>query len=253
MSIKKWVGSVALGLGMLAAGGPALAETPVGSNIDSRVVVALKVNQDGMQAMLPVGWASFPFPGGPTKGANLLALFIDSGLEMDPEGQPIAASTRRAVAFAGLAKQGDAVRLYVVNYLTTFPEIDPYGVGSGAEITRSTTLAGASNGPRESSDEWRVSTDDGGEMVLSMEYTTGKRGWSSGELFPHSALNPDFSRIYRFEQMADLVSSTAIGKPSSGDFSLTSNIAALDAIFDGTEEVIAVIDVPVYLRHVSLP
>ncbi|MBT0959197.1 hypothetical protein IV417_17555 [Alphaproteobacteria bacterium KMM 3653] len=201
---------------------------------------------------MPEGWTSLPFGQGPTAGANLLALFIDSGLEMDPEGKPIAAPMRRAVAFAGLAKQGEEVKLFVVKYLTTYPEIDPYGVGSEAEITRSTTQSGAANGPRERSDEWAVRAG-GGEMVLSLDYTTGARGWSAGELFPHSAREPEFSRIYRFEQLADLVMSTAIGKPANGAFELTSDIAALAPVLDGSHEVIAVIDVPVYVREVFLP
>ena len=88
---------------------------------------------------------------------------------------------------------------------------------------------------------------------FALEYTTGNRGWAPGELFPYSAANPDFSRIYRYDQMVDIVASSAIGKPSSAEFSLTSNVTELGAIFDGSLEIIAVMDVPVYVRKVYLP
>ena len=72
-------------------------------------------------------------------------------------------------------------------------------------------------------------------------------------MFPFSAADPEFSRIYRYEQMVDLVVSTPLGKPSSGKYSLTNSIAELDAVFDGSQEIIAVMDVPVYFRKVYLP
>lgn len=253
MKITKSVWPLALSTAIFTSAAPLMAETPVGSNIDSRVVVAIAANSTAVNEMLPEGWSSFAFPAGPTKGANFLALFIDSVLEMDPEGAPLTPASRRAVAFAGLAKKDDAVRLFVMNYLTTLPEVDPYGVGSGADISRVKTLSGPANGARESTDIWTINTPDGGEMTLSLDYTTGNRGWTSGELFPHSAVNPDFSRIYRFQQMGDLVVSTALGKPSSGTYAIKSSIAGLADVFDGTEDIITVIDVPVYVRDVLLP
>ena len=232
---------------------PAQSETLVGSNIDSRVLVGLKVNSGGVQAHMPEGWASIPFPGGPLKGSNLLFALIDGVLEMDPEGKSLDPASRRAAVLVGLGKKDDTVRMYVLRILTTVPERNPYGVATAAEIARTKSLSGPSNGARASSDEWRIASAEGGELVFSLDYTTGKRGWSPGELFPFSAADPEFSRIYRYEQMVDLVVSTPLGKPSSGKYSLTNSIAELDAVFDGSQEIIAVMDVPVYFRKVYLP
>ena len=65
----------------------AQAETPVGSNVDSRVLVGMQVNPEGMQALMPEGWDSISWPGGPLKGSNLLIGLIDGILEMDTEGK----------------------------------------------------------------------------------------------------------------------------------------------------------------------
>lgn len=234
---------------------PARAETFVGSNIDSRVIVGLNTSADGVQALMPDGWTSIALPGGPLKGANMLFVLVDGVLDMDAEGNPLDPASRRAAALVGLARQndGDEVRLYVLRLLTTTPERDPYGVSFAADIARTKSLSGPANGARISADEWLISPADGGEIVFALNYTTGKRSWSSAELFPYSAANPDFSRIYRYDQMVDLVVSTAVGKPASGDFSLTGTAPSLAAVLDGSQEIIAIMDVPVYVRKVYLP
>jgi hypothetical protein len=130
---------------------------------------------------------------------------------------------------------------------------NPYGVATAAEIDRKQSLSGPAAGGRSVSDNWRIMVPEGGTVEVDLTYTTGKRGWSPGELFPYSAANPDFSRIYRYTQMVDLVFSSAIGKPASGDIRLVNTIAELQPLIDGTEEIIAVMDVPVYVREISLP
>ncbi len=230
------------------------AETFVGSNVDSRVLVGLKASPGGVQALLPEGWASVPFPGGPLAGANVLFVFIDGRLEMDPDGKPLDPPSRRAVALVGLGKQtdGEKVALFVLRAYTTAPERDPYGVNVAAEIGRSQEFGGPAAGARSVKDEWRVAAD-GGELKLELAYSSGARSFAPGEANPHSAADPGFSRIYRYEQMVDLVMSSAVGKPMAGEYELESTIAGLAGILDGSEETVAVIDVPVYVRKVFLP
>ncbi len=231
----------------------AAAETLVGSNIDSRVLIGLKADAAAVQSRLPDGWTNVPFPGGPLKGANLLLVLIDSALETDADGAPLDPPSRRAVALVGLGKKDDAVRLYVMGILTTVPERNPYGVAVDAEIERSLSTEGPANGGRQTADDWRISTSDGSELRFTLSYTSGKRGWSTGEAFPYSAATPGFSRIYRYEQLVDLVASTGLGKPPSGEFSLTGSVPELADILDSPLEIVAVTDVPVYVRKVYLP
>lgn len=253
MHLKSFLSPLVLALALVSLSAPARSEDYVGSNIDSRVLVGLKGNSDGIQSLMPDGWASIPFPSGPLKGSNLLLVLIDGVLELDAEGKPLDPASRRAAVLVGLGKKEDTVRMYVLRILTTVPERNPYGVAEGAEIERTKSLSGPANGARLSSDEWRIVSPQGEELVFTLNYTTGRRGWTPGELFPYSAANPDFSRIYRYDQMVDLVVSTALGKPSSGEFSLTISAGELASIFDGAHEITAVMDVPVYVRKVYLP
>jgi hypothetical protein len=251
---RVFAGCIALTAAGALPGAPN-AETFVGSNVDARVLVAVSAPHDGVQALLPDGWTSVPVPGGPLQGANILFVFIDSLLERDTEGAALAPSTRRAVALAGLGKQndGDEVRLYVMRIYTTTPDANPYGVSVAADITRTASVTGPANEARRSTDAWQITVPGSGSLDFDLDYATGDRTWAKSDGFPHSALNPDFSRIYRFDQLTDLVVSTPMDKPSSGDFRLSSSLADLGDILDGTEEIVAIIDTPIYVRDVFLP
>ena len=253
MSIKSIVRPLVFTLAIAALPDFLTAETLVGSNIDSRVYVAVVVSPVGVQSMMPEGWTSVPFPGGPFEGANLLLSLIDGVLEMSPEGAPLEPASRRAAALVGLGKKDDALRMFVLRVMTTVPERDPYGVASAAEIERTISLSGPANGARVSSDEWRIMPAEGGELSFELKYTTGNRGWNSGESTLHSADDPSFSRIYRYDQLTDLAASTALGRPSSGEFSLSNTVEGLAPIFDGSQNTVAVMDIPVYMRKVYLP
>ena len=47
--------------------------------------------------------------------------------------------------------------------------------------------------------------------------------------------------------------SMPIGKPMTGEFSLTSSVPELAGMFNGEEEVIAILDIPVRVREIYLP
>ncbi len=232
----------------------AQAETFVGSNIDSRVIVGISANSVAVQEFLPEGWTSVSFPSGPLKGSNLLVSFVDGVLMVDAESKPLSPASRRALILLGLAKEneGDAVRIFVMRVYTTETENDPYSVNVAAEVTRTNSLTGPANGGRESTDTWSISVT-GGDLAMSLNYTTGKRSWSSSEARSYSAANPDFHRIYRYDSVTDLVMSMPIGKPMTGEFSLTSSVPELAGMFNGEEEVIAILDIPVRVREIYLP
>ena len=67
-----------------------MAETLVGSNVDFRINVGLRVGQAELQRWLPAPWQISPVPKGPLKDANLFLLFVDRLLGQDPQGKPAA-------------------------------------------------------------------------------------------------------------------------------------------------------------------
>lgn len=258
MSLKSLIRSLALLLALTTVTvhpSAARSETLVGTDVESRVIVGLSTDAAAVQAMLPEGWTSVPFPTGPLKGANILVSFVDGHVMLDAEGKPKSPGSRRAVTLVGLAKQdgGDAFRLFVTGIYTTAPESDPYGLNTAAGISLSSAQGGPAAGGRNSSQTWTVAPETGGELALSLDYTTGRRGWSTSEALSYSAANPDFHHIYRYENIIDVVMSSAMGKPITGEFSLTSSVPELAGIFNGSESVAAILDVPVRVRKSYLP
>jgi len=231
----------------------ASAETFVGSNVDNRVLVGVNAPSKGIEALLPEGWALMPFPGGPLAGANVLFVFIDTLSQRDAEGEPISPAARRALALASLGKQDDKVRLFVLRIYNTKPESDPYGVNVAADIMRKTGVEVSADDKRKRSDEWIIQTAENEKITFTLDYETGNRNWAPAEALPYSAKDPDFSRIYRVKQLTDLVASTALEKPASGTFTLTNGLSDLTTILDGSEDIVAVIDVPMYVREIFLP
>lgn len=253
--VQKSTAALLAGLLLLAPASAAQAETLVGNNVDSRVIVGVKADATDVQAFMPEGWAAIGFPRGPLSGANLLVSFVDGVLMVDAEGKPLDPASRRAIVLLGLGKQvdGDGVRIFVLRTYSTEPaEIDPYSVNIPADIARTNSVGGAANGARDSADAWDMTLDDG-TLSMSLNYTTGRRSWSAGEAKSFSAANPDFFRIYRYDSLTDVAMSSAMEKPLNGTFELASSVPELAAIFDGSEETIAILDIPVRVRKVFLP
>ncbi len=240
---------------LLAPRSAASAEKLAGTDIESRIIIGLIADAPAVQAMLPEGWTGVAFPSGPLKGANLLVSFVDGHVRLDAEGKPLAPPSRRAVTLVSLAKEtdGDAFRLYVTGIYTTDPDNDPYSLNTSAKITRESGLSGAADAGRTSTEKWSVATETGGTLSLALNFTTGKRGWSQSEALSFSAANPGFHHIYRYDSIVDVVSSKAMGKPVAGNVSLTSTVPELAGIFNGAEEIAAVLDVPVRVRKSYLP
>lgn len=231
----------------------ARAETFNSSNVDSRVVVAFQVNAAAAQAWLPEGWTLAPFSKGPFAGANLLVVLVDRYLELDAKKKPTTPASFRGVALASLATKANETRLYVTRIYATPPDYDPYGNAKTAEISRSAKLESARNVAPALFEGWSVAPKGGGEMTLKLSYQAGTPSWSEAEALPYSNVKPGFHRIYRYRQLADLAMSVPAGKALDGKADFASTIPELAPMFDGSEKMIGVVEIPVYLREVYLP
>lgn len=231
----------------------ARAETFVGSNVDSRVTLAFKVSDTAAQAWLPEGWTLAPFGGGAIAGSNLLLVFVDRQLGLDPEGKTATNAIYRAIALVSSATRDGETRAFVTRVYVSDPTENPYSNSVGVNVVRNVAISGNGSDPASGSDDWAIEDDDGGTLVFRMSYEGAIPGWSEGESLPYSSIEPDFHRIYRYEQIADLLHSVPAGVDRISAFEFTTTIAELAPMFDGSEELVAVINVPWYLRHLYLP
>ena len=230
------------------------AETLVGSNVDSRVVVAFKVSDAAAQSWMPEGWSVTPVAKkGPLAETNLFVIFIDRLLNLNSEGKPAEPAAFRGVALASVGLKAEERRLFVTRVYISDATVNPYKNSVGATISRKTATQGSQGQPAAGTDDWSVAVGDGEALTLGMVYQGGAPGWSEKEAMPYSNVEPEFHRIYRYQQIADLLRSTPIGVDKLESFAFTTSIKEIAPMFDGSEELIAVFNIPWYQRKTFLP
>ena len=232
------------------------AETKVGTTIESRLVLGFKSPDSAVQAMLPEGWTSIALAKGPMAGTNLLVALLDRHLILDADGNPESPSSGLAVAFFAYAKaEGvEGVRGYVLKTYEEPPFQDPYGTAAKADIRRVAGFTDEGEGVRSQTESWTIVPAAGGEFAVDLSTTLGGMNWSTGqESRPFSAVDPGFSRIYRYDQLVSLVMSVAAGRELAGEVAVTASDPEIADLFDGTEQLVSILSIPFYNREISLP
>ena len=246
-----------LGLMLLAiataAPAAALAETFVGTNVDNRVTLAFNVDTAAAQAWLPQGWTVDPVAKGALAGTDLLVVFVDHKLGVTPDKKAAKDAIYRGIAFAIPAKHNDESRGFVVRVYASDAAVNPYKNTVGVTIGRKVSLSGSGNDPDSGSDKWTVDDGKGGTLSFHMSYRAAVPQWSEGESLPYSSIDPDVHRIYRYQQIATVLQSRPAGIDRVEDFAFSTSIAELAPMFDGHEQLIGIINIPWYLRHLYLP
>ena len=234
------------------------AETLIGSNVDNRIVVALRVGQAELQSWLPTPWKVNPITKGPLKEANLYVIFVDRLLNQDVQGKPTAGGTFRVVALVAPAKhaQTGESALFVIRVFAPHEDIDlynPYKNSVRATIRREQTLKSVDLGPGTGSELWELWDSAGGMLQLWIEYRRAVPSRVKPEFKPRSAVDPNFFRIYRVDQGSDLVKSIPAGIDRVQNYQLRVTVSELRKLFDGTEQLVGIIVIPWYVRQLSLP
>lgn len=239
--------------GLLTAGQAPASETYVGSNADTRVLIGLAAPEAAAQAAMPDGWKILTLPRGPFAGSNVILSLVNRQLAWDEEGQPETVPTSRALVLLSFGIQPDAPpRVFLTHIYTTDSGSDPYGIARPAAISHVMSVGDTETGTRRR-ETWEVETGSGGSLRLELDHIAGIPVRSDGEILSYSAANPDFYRIYRYEQLDDVAMSEGLQRPLDGNVSLEVSIPELGALFDGTERIVTVISRPFYRRDIYLP
>jgi hypothetical protein len=240
------------------AAAPAWGEKHVQSTLDSQIVLAFRANPAEVQKWLPAPWQVAPVASGASKDANLALTFVDRLLDQDAEGKPVLIASYRIVALSIPARNpqtGEAGALLIRQYSSN-PDAVPgyYKIAVRASVERETASSAANNDSGTASERWEIKDGKGGSLLLLQvryERSTLTRGKT--EARPRSASDPALWRIYRIEQSVDVVKSVAEGIDRLRNYRFRNNVAELDKLFDGKEQLISVTSIPWYTRQTFLP
>ena len=244
-----------LSIAALSLTGTAWAETFVVSNADNRLAVALAVSPSAAQAWLPAPWRVEPFPKGPFRGANLVIACIDRLLNQDPKGNPAGGGTFRLAALYVPAKNprtGESAP-FIIRVYGPHAGAGPYKNSVQATVRREATMRGADFEPGTGSESWLVRDQTGGILKFRMNYRRALPTRSKGEARPHSNIDPTFFRMYRYDQLMDVVKSIPDDIDRVQSHHLRVTIKELREMFNGTQQLVGIALVPWYGRQTFLP
>ncbi len=259
MSISKFkkftVGAVALAVTFSTAAA-AIAETKLWSTVESRIILGFKVDDTAVQATMPDGWKAITLPKGPFAGVNLLVVFMDRHLILDSEGKPQESSSNPVAALMsyGVSKDVEGVRAYITRTYENSPVVNPMGNSVEALITRDGQKTVAADNSVERTEIWSVKPDGGGSIDFSLSYDSAGLSWTEdGKSRPYSSAMPEYSHIYQYDQAAELVMNTKTGYKLSNEWEFSLSVPEFADLFNGSEELIAILNIPVYVRDVFEP
>jgi hypothetical protein len=245
---------VAAVVALTTAANAAAAEKPVGTYGELRTILTFKVPDAAVQKLLPEGWQASPATTGPSKDANLTVAFLDVLTVQKPDGS--SGETYRVAALAVPAKKKvtDTTVPMVVGGLSTPPNAPgAYGNFALASATVDRHIHTDAAGKTSVEESWEFKGDGGDAIQLQLQFDRGVANRSKLEAMPHSAVKPEFYRIYRIEQAADVVRSTATGTDRSQQYAFKATGGKLSSLFNGSEQLVSITSMPFYTRQVSLP
>src|SRR3979409_611420 len=191
---------------------PALADEKLSAvDLSVRTAMTFKVNEGVLQKLLPTGFEMNSPAAGPGKGANLAITLIDYLMVQDPEGKPL--PPRSTVAMNIPSKKtatGEAVGMVIGGFILEAGAPGPYFNFGAAKISvnrQSHTVDGKSI----IDETWDKKTKQGNALEVVLQFERGVPARGKVETKILSAAKPEFYRIYKFEQAADVIRSASMG------------------------------------------
>lgn len=237
----------------LATATAAQAETQTENVVsEARTYVYLTAPEDVVQGVLPEGWESTPAAEGPTTGANVIMLLVDRKLALDPAGAPLGGGTNQLAVFAVPAKgAGDDAGLVIVGGYAADGAPAAYGNYEPASVTleRSSSTADLVTNSQET---WSIASEDGDNLTVSLSYEEATPTLSSFDQTVFSGATPDFYRMYRGDQVVDVLQSTADGVDRVEQLDLNASGGLAGTLIENAE-VVAVSRFAHYTRETFVP
>jgi hypothetical protein len=245
---------LAAAIAMLCAPEASAQEKLVATYGEARTNLAFRVSDTIVQKVLPPGWLSSPFATGPSRGANLTVTFMDWLTVQEPDGTP--GKTYRSVGISVPAKRNgtDATISMSIAGLSSPSGYapGPYGNSVTAKSTVTRMLRTDDQGASSAKEAWHFEVESGDTIQLELQFVRGIAARSQLETKVHSAVNPDFYRIYRVEQALDVVRS-ADGTDHAQRYFFKASGPLFSRLFDGSEQLISVTSLPWFSRQAFLP
>lgn len=221
-----------------------------GSNVDVRTILYFKVSQAALSKLVPPGWELSPPMAGPAAGSNLQVTFADQLAASNAAGGQ--GAVVRYVLFAMPVRKSGADASNLMIFAGLSPAgAGPYGTNSKASESVERAVRYQADGTWVT-ESWGFRAETGEAVMLQAEFARGPVMREKSQARVYSQVKPEFSRIYRYEQGVDVVRGNG-SADHVRKIAFKAEGGKLSALFDGTEQLVAVSSVPWYAREIYLP
>jgi hypothetical protein len=250
--------ALAVAAAVLVMPSDALGEHLSTSNVETRLIALVQAPEAAVLKRLPPGWELNTYAKGPFQGANLVVLMVERLYGADPAGKPLPARMERIAALVIPVKNRTNPKqqtLMVIGGLASSPDgvPGPYkNWGPAGEFKRELSARGGGTDFGNVEDEWYASGPEGSvKFHVHFERTMATRAAIDQHVY--SSVDPAFYRIYRADVGTELVRSVPAGVDRAKDVRLVLKGKWAADLFDGSEKLVAVVNMPWYVRQVFLP
>ena len=188
---------------------------------------------------------------GSIKSVNLRVTFIDRLSAQDADGKALPQVRTVTLSVPAKKKGSETGGTMLFAIYTSGGSGGPYGVSVHADTKTERKVAVDPAGTASVEEAWQFQAPDGNSVQLQIQYLRGAPAPAKAESLLYSAAKPDFCRIYRYEQSADVVRGTGVDRVQKVVFKASG--PQLAPLFDGSEQLIGVTSVPWYTRQTFLP
>ncbi len=229
-------------------------EKHVVTDASVRTLLNFKAPDGAVQKLLPAGWQVDAPTSGPNAGANLRITFIDGVWSHDPQGKPQPATGRNITIGVPVKMQGSETRgVMIFGGFTTGAAPGVYSVFAKSSVTSQRAFRTGADGVATVEEAWDAKSDAGDAVQFQLHYVRGVAAAEKVDVRVYSGAKPEFYRIYRYTQAADMVRGAGAAAERVKSFTFKATGPKLAPLFDGTEQLISITALPYYSRQVFLP
>jgi hypothetical protein len=235
----------------------------VDSAIGTRLMLAFIASPQALQQRLRPPWQIGPVPVFSALGLseqhqpNLLLIFHHLLLDQDAQGRALTDSGFRFVVFNIPAANPDTGEQGLVHFRMFTGGAIPgrYGDALPARVTHEYHLM-EDNHASSISETFHVDPEAGGTLELHLAYRRGPlvRQVADRPNFPlWTTADPRILRVYQEDSVLELLRNDAAGLNLTQELTFRSTVPELADLFDGSEQLVAILGNPYYARKVFSP
>ena len=221
-----------------------------GSSVDCRTILHFRIDAAAVAPLLPRGWEVAPPDTGAAAEATVRVTMIETIAAYDALGRARDAVTYMHVGIPARHRSAPSQGLMLITGLSP-GGAGPYGTNLQAVASLERTMA-KSNACTVCTEGWALCAPDVAGLSVKLSFRRGHLEREKAEAFVYSSVKPPFHRVYVYDQVVDTVC-TPDDRSRLHTFELKATGSPFGQLFDGREQLLSVVSVPVYTREVFLP